>query len=208
MGLHCSGVILAGGQNKRFKGKNKAFCEIRGQRIITRIYSIFKSIFDDIIMVTNSPELYLDYDVTLVTDILPVRSSITGIHTGLFYAKHPYAFCTACDTPFLKMEMVQCVISKIKPGFDLILPETQAGLEPLCAVYSKEALNLMAGKIQENKLKIQRVFSKKRILKIPESEIKKVDPDLVSFFNVNTPEELAVAETMAMEMTGGKNERD
>ena len=88
--------------------------------------------------------------------------------------------------------------------FDLILPETRAGLEPLCAVYSKESLHQMALKILENKLKIQRVFSKKRIRKIPESVILKADPDLVSFFNVNTPEELAVAETMATTMVKEK----
>jgi molybdopterin-guanine dinucleotide biosynthesis protein A len=200
MGPHCSGVILAGGQNKRFMGRNKAFCEINGQRIIDRIFSVFKSIFDDIILVTNSPELYLDWDVTIVTDIYPVRSSITGIHTGLFYARHPYAFCSACETPFLKKELVECVISRIKPNFDLILPETTAGLEPLCAVYSKDCLTLMEQKIQENKLKIQRIFSKKRIMKIPESVIRKIDPDLISFFNVNCAEDLAVAEKWAMDL--------
>ena len=195
----CSGVILAGGQNKRFNGKNKAFCEINGQRIIDRIFTVFRSIFDDIILVTNSPEFYLNWDVTIVADIYPIRSSITGIHTGLFYARHPYAFCAACDAPFLKKELIECIISRIEPNIDLVLPETRAGLEPLCAVYSKESLNLMALKIQEEKLKIQRVFSKKRIRKIPESVIKKVDPDLVSFFNVNRPEDFEIAKKMASE---------
>ena len=138
MGYLCSGVILAGGENKRFNGKNKGFCQINGQRIIDRIFSVFRRVFDDIILVTNSPELYLEWDCTIVTDIYPIRSSVTGIHTGLFYARHPYAFCSACDTPFLKKELIECVVSRIEPGMDLILPETQAGSEPLCAVYSKK----------------------------------------------------------------------
>jgi molybdenum cofactor guanylyltransferase len=193
MEMKCSGVILAGGENKRFLGKNKALCLIDGERIIDRIYSVFRSIFDEIILVTNTPELYPDMDAVIVSDIFPVRSSMTGIHTGLFYASNPYAFCSACDTPFLKKEVIRCIVSRIRPRFDLILPETSAGLEPLCAVYARTCLGLLEQNILAHKFKIQRVFNEKRILKIPESIIRKQDPDLSSFFNVNCRDDLSAA---------------
>ena len=65
----------------------------------------------------------------------------------------------------------------------------------------------MEQKIKENKLKIQRVFNKKRIRKIPESVIKTIDPELVSFFNVNTPEDFILAEKMASEFETAKEEK-
>ncbi|MFO8113010.1 MAG: NTP transferase domain-containing protein, partial [Desulfosalsimonadaceae bacterium] len=66
MDISCSGVILAGGLSSRFQGRNKAFFELNGRRVIDPIVEAFQSIFDDILIVTNTPLAYLDYDVTLV----------------------------------------------------------------------------------------------------------------------------------------------
>lgn len=200
--IPCSGVILAGGQNKRFAGKNKAFCKIDGQRIIDAVYSIFKDIFDDIILVTNNPMDYIsrvdyiNWNATLVKDVIPVRSSLTGIYTGLFYAANPYIFVSACDAPFLKKELIECIIDHITPNIHAVIPETSKGLEPLCAAYSGDSLNLMEKKIFQKKFKILPIFSKNRIKKIPESILREKDRDLISFFNVNTPEDLLLAKKL------------
>jgi len=95
-------VILAGGLNTRFSGTNKAFLRIRGKRILDHIYDLCKELFEEIILVTNDPLQYLEWDLVIATDIFPVRSSLTGIHAGLFCATNPYAFFIACDAPFLK----------------------------------------------------------------------------------------------------------
>ena len=118
-----TGVILAGGQNRRFSGMNKAFSQIGGTCILDRIYRVFRDIFDEIILVTNEPLQYLEWDLNIVTDIFPVRCSLTGIHTGLFYMTTPYAFFAACDTPFLKKELLETIIENIDPRFDVIIPE-------------------------------------------------------------------------------------
>ena len=98
----CTGVILAGGLNTRFDGRPKALLEVDGERLLDRIGNLFQELFDEILLVTNDPVRYLEWGFDIVTDIYPVRSSLTGIHTGLFHASHPVAFFTACDTPFLK----------------------------------------------------------------------------------------------------------
>jgi molybdopterin-guanine dinucleotide biosynthesis protein A len=139
----CTGVILAGGLNKRFSGENKAFISFGNRRVIDNIYEVFRAVFDEIILVTNQPMAYLEWDVNIVTDIYPYRSSLTGIHAGLFYARTPFIFVTACDTPFLKKEMVETVISHIEPGDAVVIPETAEGTEQLCAAYSKTCLSLM-----------------------------------------------------------------
>lgn len=193
MKFSCDGVILAGGENRRFLGEHKAFCRINGKRIIDRIFDVFQGVFSDIILVTNTPALYIEWDVTIVSDIFPVRSSLTGIHAGLFYADSPYVFFSACDTPFLKKALVEQIIAQIEDRYDAIIPQTQAGMEPLCAVYAKRCLHRIEQNISENKLKIQRIFKKNRIKTIPEPVIRKYDKNLTSFFNINTPQDLAVA---------------
>lgn len=192
----CSGVILAGGLSTRYGGENKAFLRVGGARILDRLFAAYTDLFDEIILVTNNPLEFLEWDAMIVSDLFPVRSSLTGIHAGLFYASNPFAFFTACDTPFLKKEVIATVLDHIDPAADLVIPQTSAGLEPLCAAYSKRCLKPAEDHLRLNKLKIQMALNKCRIKRIPEERLRARDPDLVSFFNVNTPQDLARAEEL------------
>ena len=194
MKISCSGIILAGGLGSRFSGLNKAFLRIGQKRIIDHIYDVFKDIFTEIIIVTNNPLAYVEWDVTIVTDIFPHRSSLTGIHTGLFYATRPYAFFSACDVPFIKRELVQTLVSALRPPYDIVIPETSTGLEPLCAVYSKRCIKPIESHLLQKEFKIQRFFNKVRVKKIAEQTLREADPELISFFNINTPPHLTQAQ--------------
>jgi molybdopterin-guanine dinucleotide biosynthesis protein A len=165
-------------------------------QILDRLFDLFSELFDEIILVTNRPRDFLEWDALIVTDIFPVRSSLTGIHAGLFYASHPFAFFSACDTPFLKREIIETVLSEIEPGADLVLPRTSAGFEPLCAAYSRRCLKPAEDHLRANKFKIHLALKDCRIKTIPEDRLRAKDPGLVSFFNVNTPQDLARAEQM------------
>jgi len=201
----CTGVILAGGLNSRFSGRNKAFIDIGEHRIIDNIYDVFKSVFSEIILVTNQPMDYLDWDVTIVTDVAPVRSSLTGIYSGLFHASHPFIFVSACDTPFLKKEMVETLVGAIEPRISVVVPETSKGTEQLCAVYAKTCLSLMEQQLREEIFQIKRMFRKVRVKKIPEPILRESDPELISFFNINTHEDYEIAKDWlaANHRTGG-----
>jgi molybdopterin-guanine dinucleotide biosynthesis protein A len=185
----CSGVILAGGLSTRYSGENKAFLNIGGRRIIDAIFEVYASLFHEIIIVTNTPAEYLDFNAVIATDIFQVRSSLTGIHAGLFYATNPFIFVTACDSPFIQKALVELVLNRIEPHISVVIPETFKGMEPLFAVYSKNCLPVMEQKIKENKLKIQRIFPSLKVKKITESTLREKDPELVSFFNINTAED-------------------
>ena len=197
MTIPCTGVILSGGLSTRFNGNNKAVINVHGKRVLDSLYDVFSDLFDEILLVTNEPLQFLEWDLTIVTDIYSTRSSLTGIHAGLFYMKNPFAFFSACDTPFLKKELVESLIENIEKNIDIIIPETDAGLEPLCAIYSKQCLKPAEQHLKEKKFKIQRAFRGKRIKRIPENILRAADPDLVSFFNINTPADLEVAQEMA-----------
>ena len=196
MKFPCSGVILAGGRNSRFSGRNKALIRVGGKRIIDRTYVLFKDLFEEIILVTNDPLQYIEWNFDIVTDIFSLQSALAGIHTGLFFTTNPYAFFAACDTPFLKRELVETILEKIEPGVDIIIPETSEGLEPLCAAYSKQCLKPAEQYLAQRKFKIRQFFQKVRVKKLSEKILREKDPDLLSFFNINTPEELSTAEAI------------
>ena len=194
--LPCSGIILSGGLATRYDGTEKALLQVGGIRILDRIYDIYRQMFEEIILVTNSPHKFLEWDLLIVSDLFPIRSALTGIHAGLFYMTNPFAFISGCDTPFLKKEMVETVIQKIEPKIDIVMPETPVGMEPLCAAYSKRCLTSAQHHLEQKKLKIIKAFRKNRIKTISEKVLYKIDPDLKSFFNINTPEDLKRAEEM------------
>ncbi len=193
----CSGVILAGGQNQRFQGENKSFLRIGGRRIIDRIYEVFAAVFAEIIIVTNDPEAYLEFDATIVSDVFSTRSSLTGIHSGLFYAANPFIFAAACDIPFLQEPLVRLILERTEANAGVVIPETEVGLEPLCAVYAKSCLPVAERCIRENVFKIRHFFKPLRVVRIPEDVLRRADPDLESFCNINTPEDLEQARRLA-----------
>ena len=199
----CSGVILAGGLATRCGGGNKALLPLGGMPLLDRIFAVYRQVFEEIILVTNAPREFLGWDAKIVTDIFPERSSLTGIHAGLFYAENPFAFVCACDTPFLKREVVELVLERLRPGTDVALPRTAAGAEPLCAAYSRRCLKPIEQHLKSRLMKIQLALAGCRIETVPEAAIRERDPQLMSFFNVNTPEDLALAERLLAETEPG-----
>jgi molybdopterin-guanine dinucleotide biosynthesis protein A len=196
MKIPCTGVILSGGLASRYDGTEKALLRVGGIRLLDRIYDIYTELFEEIILVTNSPQKFLEWDLLMVPDLFPIRSSLTGIHAGLFFMTNPFAFISACDTPFLKKEVVETVIGKIEPEVDIVMPETSAGFEPLCAAYSKRCLQPAQQHLEQEKLKVVKAFRKSRIKTISEKVLRKKDPDLLAFFNINAPDDLKRAEEM------------
>lgn len=194
-----TGVILSGGFNSRFEGANKALMHIGEKRILDRVYDLFCEFFNEIILVTNDPAAYLDWDLKIVTDCYPVRSSLAGIHAGLFYSSNSHAFVAACDMPFMQKKLIETLICAVRPQIDIVIPETASGIEPLCAVYSKSLITQIENQLGKHEYKIVKMLNKARVKKIPEKDIRAIDPELISFFNINSPALLQKAKEIAQD---------
>jgi molybdopterin-guanine dinucleotide biosynthesis protein A len=177
-------------------GKNKAFLSVGGRTILDRLQTAFQGLFDELLLVTKDPLEYLSWESKIVTDLLPTRSSLTGIHSALFHISTPYAFITACDTPFLKTGLIRVLLEELEPKWDVIMPVTEQGNQPLCAIYSKRCIGPIEDQLKDGDPKISNFFPRIRVREIPEARLRQADPDLVSFFNINTPEDLSTAEKM------------
>lgn len=182
-----TGIILAGGKSSRM-GKNKALLDIGGERIIDKAVSLFKSLFKEVILVTNTPEEYAGLDVKVVPDIFPGKGSLGGIYTGLAYASCDYSFIVSCDMPFLKRELIEFLI-ELKGDFDVVVPRLRTGHEPLHAVYSKECLKPIEILIKKDDLRIIGFYPKVRVKEVSEDEIAPFISEPSPFININTPED-------------------
>ena len=183
-----TGIILSGGKSIRM-GENKAFIEIEGVPIIHTIYTLFKDLFQEVIIVANQKELFSNFNSKIYSDLLPNKGVLGGLYTGLFYSTFNYSFCVACDMPFIKISLVQYLIQRIKDE-DVIVPRTKDGLQPLHAFYSKNCLDPIKKIIEQGKYKIIDFYSMVNVKIVEENDFVSLDPFMESFINVNTPEEL------------------
>ena len=170
-------------------GENKAFIRVGGVPIITRIYDLFKELFQEVIIVTNQKDLFSNFDSRVYSDLIPGKGALGGLYTGIFFSSFHYSFCVACDMPFIRKSLVQYLIENID-GEDVIVPRTKDGLQPLHAIYSKNCVNPIRKIIQEGKSKIIDIYNQVNVKIVDEKDFLCFDPDGESFINVNTPEEL------------------
>lgn len=193
-----SGIILAGGRSSRHQGRNKAMIPVGGERIVDRIIRVLKDVFDDLIIVTNDRSAYRDLDVTLTGDLFTTRCSLTGIHAGLLAARHERAFVMACDAPFIKRGLIEALITMDHPSFDVTVPQTSAGYEPLCAVYSRRCVNAIERRLNAGRYKVSGMYPCLTVATVNENYLREADPELTSFFNVNTPNLISIADAMCL----------
>ena len=197
--MRVTGVIQAGGKSTRMGGEPKALLELGGRRIIERVLDAVRPVVDDVLIVTNTPDLYGFLGVPMVPDAYPEHGSLGGIFTGLAAASGDAVFTVACDMPFLHRDVARLLVDRAGQG-DVVIPRVGEQLETLHAVYGKACLPAIEARLRAGRLKIVGFFPDVRVVEIPEAEIARHRAPDVVFMNVNTPEELARAHTLAAEI--------
>ncbi|MDO8717150.1 MAG: molybdenum cofactor guanylyltransferase [Dehalococcoidales bacterium] len=184
MTIRCSSIVLAGGKSSRI-GTDKALLRIPGNTtIIQTVVAKLKTISDDVIVVTRGRR-YLDLDVKWASDIYPDAGPLAGIHAGLLAAKYGHALVIACDMPFVNLQLLEYMV-KVPRKYDILIPKLKAGVEPLHAIYSRRCLDPIAKRLQNHRLQTLGLLDDVIVHYLQERTIRKLDPYLQSFNNVNT----------------------
>ena len=185
-------MVQAGGKSTRMGGEPKALMALGGRRIVERVVAAIAPVVDDVLVVTNTPELYAFLGLPMVGDVFPDHGSLGGIYSGLAAATGDVAFTVACDMPFLRTDVARLVIERAGEA-DVVIPRVGDQLETLHACYAKACLPAMEARLRTGRLKIVGFFDAVRVTEIPEAAVRALaDPSIV-FMNVNTPDELAQA---------------
>jgi molybdopterin-guanine dinucleotide biosynthesis protein A len=186
-------------------GRPKALLELGGRRIIDRVAHVMRQVADDLLIVTNTPELYASLGLPMVPDVFPDHGSLGGIYSGLQAASGDAAFTVACDMPFLMPEVARLVTDRAGEA-DVIVPRVGEQWETLHACYGKACLAPIETRLRAGRLKIVGFYDDVRVLSIPAGEVARFRAPEVVFMNVNTPEELEAARLLlpALEPVGGR----
>jgi molybdopterin-guanine dinucleotide biosynthesis protein B/molybdopterin-guanine dinucleotide biosynthesis protein len=179
-----TGVILAGGRSSRM-GRDKAVLELGGISFFERILSVFRALFPHVLIAGDRPDL-AGQDLPCIPDRYP-GSALGGLYTGLLAAETPYIFVAACDMPCPDPELIRAIVAR-RCGYDIVVPRTPAGLEPLFALYGKACLEPMRALLEAKNYRIYDFY--------PEVRVRYLEPEELptgwerALVNVNTPEEL------------------
>jgi molybdenum cofactor guanylyltransferase len=182
-----SGVILAGGENRRFEGNIKAKSLVGGKRIIDRVLNITGKIFDEIIIVTNTPEEFSDLKgCKIVGDYFKGAGPLGGIHSGIVNSSKEAVFIFAGDMPFLSHKMIMRQIGiYYRMSSDAVIPEWDRGIEPLHAIYRRSLADKLEEHLNSSNDYNIRVFLNRIDYTLYKPKVTK--EVIRAFTNINTP---------------------
>lgn len=194
----CTGVILAGGAASRYGGRPKGLERVGGRRVIDRVADALGGAADDLLLIANDPAAtaWLP-DVPIAGDVRANCGSLGGIHAAIVRAGRP-VLVVAWDMPFVPSGLLRA-LREGGARADAVLPESgsRRGLEPLCAYYSPTCVPAIERRLDANDMRVISFFDDVRVERIPEREVRRFGDPAVLFMNVNTPDDLALAERHA-----------
>jgi len=187
--LPLSAVLLAGGESKRM-GTRKAFLKIGDDTFIDVIHRKVEALFLETIVVTDIPEELSYLNARLTTDLILTekKNAMRGIHAGLSIATYPACFITGCDMPLLSLSLIE-YMSQFAMDYEAVVPVMDGFYQPLFAFYNKSKLEFIEQRLISNNYRLTDLFQHFHLKTIEEDIVREHDPLLLSFANINSPED-------------------
>ena len=196
-------IVLAGGKATRL-GRNKAVEVIGGQTLIERVVRQLKTLSSNILIITSGKGNGIPHipDVEIAADINPDDGPLGGIYTGLAASRCFHNIVVACDMPFLNTQLLS-YMAGLSQDFDAVVPRLDNGyVEPLHAVYSKACLDSISPRLEQGQLRVDLFLKDVKVRYIEVEESRRLDPQQLSFFNINSQSDLDRAIAIADGLIG------
>jgi molybdopterin-guanine dinucleotide biosynthesis protein A len=194
-------VIQAGGESRRM-GQNKALMPFCGEALIHRVLRRVSGLADELFITAQKPENLQFLGLPVIADIFPGKGPLGGLYTALATAANAAVIVVACDMPFVnpRLLLAECDLLFATQA-DAVIPVSPFGLEPLHAVYRREAcLSAVQKALHTGQLRLSAWISEIQVRQMTLAEVAQYDPDFRAFINVNSPLEYKQAEDLARQI--------
>lgn len=185
-----TGVILAGGQSRRF-GSNKALALWRGKPLIQHVAESMSVVFSRVLLSTNSPEEYDFLGLEPVQDEFKGLGPLAGIHAALMNTATPWIFIVGCDMPAVTPDLIAFLCGFTSREYAAVIPWPETGAEPLCGLYHQAALVQVELHLKKRRSKVTDLLRELPVRKITVKELETVPGGSGLFNNINEPRDLA-----------------
>jgi molybdopterin-guanine dinucleotide biosynthesis protein A len=194
-----SAAILAGGLASRFAGADKGALLVDGRTIFDRQVAELSSLTDDVLVVRaadvaragDTPRI----GPRVIADLVPGCGPLGGLHAALSEARGDAVFVVACDMPYVTAPFIAYLFSLARE-VDIVVPQTERGYHPLCAVYTRACLDPAAARLAGRRLAMRDLVAAMRTRVVTAEEIDRFGDRYRLLANVNTPAEYAGLEAL------------
>lgn len=191
--IDLSGVILAGGNNRRMGGSHKALLSFHHEKLIQRQIRCMKQICTEIILVANEPSLFLpliDSDVKIIPDHYSGKGPLDGIYTALPSARNAPVWIIGCDMPFVSPQAAKLMLDlKEARNKDAVIPYVDGRLHPLHGIYDKRCADVIPDMMSKGQYRVMDFLTLIAYERATEWIFQLNGIDSKFILNVNTPEE-------------------
>jgi molybdopterin-guanine dinucleotide biosynthesis protein A len=188
-------AILAGGQATRFGGRDKSALLVDGRAILDRQIAALAPLTDDLMIVGDRAIAPGAMPLRAIADTVPGCGPLGGLHAALTAARGDVLLLVACDMPYLTQSFAEYLLS-LAGDADIVVPQSERGYHPLCAVYSRTCLEPAAAQLADRRLKMRELVDRMRTRVVPVEDIRRFgDPNRL-LANVNTPADYAGLEAL------------
>ena len=188
----CTAIILAGGESQRM-GRDKATLALGEHSLLHRVVAVVQPLFPQLLVSVRQHRL--DIELPQVCDTQANAGPLAGLCAALEKSTTPWIFAVATDMPFVQSALIE-YLARQRSGQDYqaVVPVVAGHPQPLAAFYSASALaviqDLLAG---DGKRSLRAALERLNVCYVDESDLRAADPGLRSFFDLDTPEDLAQA---------------
>ena len=179
------GLVLAGGQSRRM-GTDKALLLLDGHPVIQWVVEQVAALCDEVILVVNEPARYEFLGLPIVTDQTPYGGPLVGLYSGLRSTSAPWCLAVACDMPLVRTELLQGLLESRGPA-DAVLPRIDGRIQPFPGLYSRSCIDAIGALLTAGRSAARDLAEVCRVTFVEEEALRKLDPDLSSFRDMDTP---------------------
>ena len=198
-----SSIILAGGRSSRM-GSDKALLPLPGNEQISfveHLASVLAPIGSEVLLVVRDETQALAYaslrNVRIVIDQIPDYGPLMGLYSGLsaMHSTSMYALVMAVDMPFVQPALLTYLLSQAQ-GDSMLVPVVEDTPQVLLAVYPRTILPTIEALLRQGRRDPRSLLKAAPVRYVDETQLRAVDPQLRSFMNVNTPDELRTIKSL------------
>ncbi|MER3462401.1 MAG: molybdenum cofactor guanylyltransferase [Armatimonadota bacterium] len=183
--MEFSGVVLAGGQSRRF-GEDKARYVYKGKALLGWVLEGLQGAAERFV-VANRP--YPEFGLPVYPDPLPGGDTMSGLHSALAHAKREWVAVAGCDQPFLTVGYWDYLLERARPNLEAVVVSRGEFLEPLGALYHRGLEPLVRERLEQGDFWMQGLLREANAVCLLADDLEaRFGPRL--FLNANTPEAL------------------
>ena len=190
----CTAIVLAGGQSRRM-GCDKASLVLGEQTLLQHVTAIVQTLFPRVLLSVRLPRP--DLALAQICDAYADAGPLSGLYSALTQAQTPWIFAVATDMPFVQPALID-YLARQREGFQAVVPVVHGHPQPLAAFYATSCLAPFRALLDgDGKRSLRAALGQLNVRYVDESEMLAADPDLRSFFDLDTPQDVAAAKLRA-----------